>query len=153
MTSAIGKHAPRGYTLLELVVTLALLAGLTLTFPLARDRLQPQYRLDLLATRLTSDLRGLRAQAERSGHTTVFRALPDQHGYRLDSRARTVHWPADIRLSSPRNHVSSALQADGDLHLEFYPDGSSSGADLLISRGSNALHLRVSPLSGRISRP
>lgn len=143
-TSAIGRHA-QGFTLIELIVVLAIMVGLAAAFPLARDRFDPARAVSVYASRTLNDLRALRAQAMRRQHRSSLIIDADGHGYRLvpDGTSHALPQALTLRITS-----ADALSVQADA-VTFFPDGSSSGESLVMTRAAFSVRLRVSPFTGR----
>ena len=139
----------RGFTLLELMVAFAVAALALAVVPSAVERLfdGTQYRAtvrDLMAT-----LRSARHAAMSSGETTVFRIDLNAYRYGLGER---LDGTLPEGLSVSLEVAADALSAQGVGSIHFYPDGSSTGGSVLVTRGADAgVRLRVGWLLGRIS--
>lgn len=96
---------------------------------------------------LAAHLRDLRESAIRDHVITEFTLVPQSGSYRL----------GDVELALPPTvtvtySVSEPpLIGDSPDHLVFYPDGSSTGGTLMVSRGDVVLRLDVGWMDGRIS--
>ncbi len=145
MISGTGKPHISGYTLIELLVVLAIIVGLAAAFPLARDRLDPSRSVKGYAAILESDLRALRSEARERGQPTHLVLEDDPHRYRLEPENREAILPDAIALHAQ----SDGPSAEAPKTLTFFPDGSSSGGLLKLSRTGLEIQIRVSPLTGR----
>ncbi|RYB04089.1 GspH/FimT family pseudopilin [Lichenibacterium ramalinae] len=131
-----------GFTLVELLVTMAILGGVMALVVAARPR-AATLRLDATARAIASGLRAARARAMLSGTEATFV---------LDGAARTYGPPRDPRplpadmavavavASSERDHDAGAFR--------FYPDGRCTGGSLTISLGDRAVLVTVDWLTG-----
>lgn len=149
-TSAIGElsHSRRGwgFTLIEVMVALAIMTLLAVSFPIALNRMMPARRVMVTADRLASDLRWCQGQATMSGASV--RLLLSEGGYSLQSpgtaRAVRVASSTTLRLSS---------SADADLReLIIYPDGTTSGGRFDIFDSGRTAAIDMSTLTGRSRR-
>lgn len=125
--SAIGRTEQAGFTLVEMLVVLAvtaLVAGLS--FP-ALERVQAGQQLRQSASRLEAELLQTRARAIALDETLRFAAS----------------------ASLPRDGVTG-LPPKG---LFFYRDGSSNGAMLSVSMAAGQMRLAVDPATGAVGRP
>lgn len=135
-------HAQRGFTLLEMLVVIVLISiaaglvgfGLQQGLKTARER--------QVVGQMVEALRSTRARAIVSGQTarTVFdlQAL----SFQAPDRPRQ-HWPADLQVT-----LHTAEQAGAA--VAFYPDGSSTGGNLLLTNGSRRWRIDVGWLTGSV---
>jgi general secretion pathway protein H len=132
--SAMGKAAA-GFTLLELLTALAVISLTLALAPMAFDRMAPRRQLDAQSQALASGLRDLRALAQLSG--TVQSA-------RLE---RGALW-----LGERRHALPEGIAVDGGAlaRVTFFPDGSSSGGDLLLTSAHGARQIVVRRATGRV---
>jgi general secretion pathway protein H len=138
----ISARVEGGFTLLELLVVLAIIAALATAFPLALNRFVPARRLDGAARVLVSDLRFAQAQSIATNQPVVL--LPDAHGYRLGSSV-TRKWSSSTSLQLHSADDERDLEA-----LRLFPDGSTTGARLVLRDGERLREVKVSPLTGRV---
>ncbi len=141
----------RGFTLLELLVVLAIGSLLVALVPPAFDRLREvsQYR-DTVRTMLV-DLRQARQQAQTSGQVVNFRIdLPGRRFGIEGSPWRELPAALEIRATiGTRGVPEHAEQAN----IAFLPDGGSSGGTIELVRPSGGgVRLRVDWLFGQISQ-
>lgn len=155
-TSATGSSPPRtppsgrewrGFTLVEVMVALAIMVLLAASLPLVIQRATPTRRVAAASERLITDVQLLRARATASGRTAHVASLPG--GYRLSSDAgnKDVRLPGSMRLR---------LSAQGEertmSEVALYPDGTSSGARFeLVDSGRRAV-VELSMMTGRVRR-
>jgi general secretion pathway protein H len=137
-----------GFTLLELLVVLAIIASLTAAFPLALNTFVPARRVDAAARELLADIRLAQARSVTTDAAVVL--MPLAHGYEL----RDLGSAQAIRSRSWRESTAVLLRAvDGSRglsELRLYPDGSSSGGQFLIKDGVRERSVTVSELTGRV---
>jgi general secretion pathway protein H len=130
----------RGFTLLELLVVLAILGVLLATVPAGLGAALPGMRLHAAAEMLVTDLQAARLQAIRGRHETAIELEPDRPGYRIAASKRELPSGSAIRLQAPDRRQSA---------LRFLPDGSSNGGVLILSRDERAYRISVDWLTGR----
>ncbi len=136
----------RGFTLLELlvVVTILALASTLVGLNLAGDR----GNLESIARTLVTDLRYVRSKAMvGNADTALVFDLEDSAYY---SRAAHIDrpLPASIRLEL----TVDMRDTDGERgRILFYPDGSSNGGKVRLSRNGRSLEITTSWLNGYVS--
>jgi general secretion pathway protein H len=139
----------QGYTLLEMIVVLALI-GLILsaTLPLSLRGTQSR-RLDEQAKLITTILKTARMEAvlknmERAVETdfrkNLVRIKDGREQLVLDSTLT-------VKMLTARNEVKGDRGA-----IRFFPNGSSTGGALILQRGARSVEIRVDWLTGKISR-
>ncbi len=123
-----------GFTLLELLVVLALIALIITALPVALRQVMPRQQLRVAEADVATQLREMQGRAARTGRTQEFR------------EESAAELPGSIKLE---------LLAAGEATLqvsaiEFHPDGSTSGGRVVLSAGERRRELQVSALTGRI---
>ena len=134
--------AQRGFTLLEMLVVIVLISlaaglvgfGLQQGLKAAREH--------QVVGQMVDALRSTRARAIVSGQTasTVF----DLQALSFKAPGRPAkHWPADLQVT-----LHTAEQAGAA--VAFYPDGSSTGGNLLLAHGSRRWRIDIGWLTGSV---
>ncbi len=146
--SAAGNSAragEAGFTLIELMAVLVvagLLGGLAMpVFAAASDAL----RLQTSARALAADLRAARGAALLSGVAVSVLLDPEARGYRLAGGGAPVTLPDGVAL-----RFTPGPLAAGPLRLDFLPDGSASGGDVVLAGPREAALVAVAPMTGAI---
>lgn len=134
-----------GFTLTELLVVLAILAmALSLTAP----RLPAQaYRVETRRTvqEVVSLVRASRLEAMRTGQESFL-------AFGAEEKSFLTSWQARVRVPSSLNVTvvsSGSLPGRG---IMFYPDGRSSGGQILISDSHAETLIEIDWLTGRYVR-
>ncbi len=140
----------RGFTLLELVVVLFIMGlGLAFVLPSVSRGLEG-LSLTAAAREAAAVYRGAREDAVARQEIKLVLLAPegDRLAMRWDHRERLL--PQGVRVGVVR--PETLRNAEGIIALEFYPDGSSSGGELLIEGASGRLPLwvRVDAVTGRV---
>ncbi|MHA6574670.1 GspH/FimT family pseudopilin [Pseudomonas yamanorum] len=132
----------RGFTLLEMLVVIVLISiaaglvgfGLQQGLRVAKERQAVGQMVDAL--------RSTRARAIVSG--TSARTVFDLAQLSFQAPGRPLrHWPADLQVT-----LHTAEQAGAA--VEFYPDGSSTGGNLLLANGSRRWRIDIGWLTGSV---
>ncbi|QHF45798.1 general secretion pathway protein GspH [Pseudomonas sp. S35] len=135
-------NAQRGFTLLEMLVVIVLIsiaAGLV-GFGLQQGLRAAKERQAV--GQIVEALRSTRARAIVSGTTesTVF----DLRNLSVQAPGRPKkHWPAELQVT-----LHTAEQAGSA--VDFYPDGSSTGGNLLLANGSRRWRIDIGWLTGSV---
>jgi len=146
-TSVTGARHSAGFTLLELMVALtivALIAGLTM--PLAGRMLDGmRYREGVRDVRTLLDTARYRAVSE--GRAIDVNIYPGERRLRLDGVADiTLH--EQLRLETTTAREVNAR--DGAAVIRYFPDGGATGGEVVVQRGNGSgSRLRVDWLLGR----
>jgi general secretion pathway protein H len=146
--SAIGSEPitrEAGFSLLEVVAALAIVAFAARLVAVNISKAPGPATVAAVAALLATEARAARANAIRRGTDTTFdvTASADRAARRAELRigrdiALEATVAADVDPSRSRPMV------------RFFPDGSSTGGTIRLSRGATAMELRINWLSGRV---
>jgi general secretion pathway protein H len=146
--SAPTRLTPSGLTLIETMVALAVMAFiLTLALPTISGR-QGRSELRTTATAIGTALRAVRSRAVARNHEEVFLVDTERVRYRSPG-GTTVSLPPSIRLTlftTTQERLSPGIGT-----IRFYPDGSSTGGGMTLTRGDARYDILIDWLTGRIS--
>ncbi|WP_116367411.1 pilus assembly FimT family protein [Parahaliea mediterranea] len=142
------RRATSGFTLLELVVALAI-AGLlmALVVPAAgRMYTGMQYREGIREAMTV--LTAARVKAVTSGKPQDVEVRPDKRSLSFDGKTHTL--PAGVRMAV---HSARELNRQGTGIIRFYPEGGASGGgiDIESARG-DGISVKVDWLTGAVSQ-
>lgn len=136
-----GRTAPAsGFTLLEMLVVLAVLA-LVLSLILQHGPLtSPAVSVRGTAGEVAQALRTARSEAIAGGRPVVLLLDPARREYVTTGAApRVLHAPPAMAIIAPSNGIS------------FMPDGSSSGGEVALEQAGHRADIGVNWLTGRVS--
>ncbi|TVQ86573.1 MAG: type II secretion system protein GspH [Chromatiaceae bacterium] len=138
----------RGFTLVELLVVLAI-AGLmlALTPPLIGAAL-PGVELKGAARRTAAALRLTREIAIAEGRSAAWVLDLTGRRYHLDGDTRGGRLPAGIELQLTA--AEAELQSETLGGIRFFPDGSSTGGRVVLQRAGRGYQVGVNWLTGRV---
>jgi general secretion pathway protein H len=131
-----------GFTLLELLVVLAIMVLLAGAWPFAAPRLFPAQQLRNEAQSLVSALRTARMKARLSGALQAVEFLDAGDAYQIGADAHKL--PSGI-VTRVRDEDSLGVAT----RVTFYPDGSSSGGVVDLALPGRSVSIEVGKLTGR----
>jgi len=153
-----GKRACAGFTLLELLVVMALAGILMSIAPSLFSAAVPGMELRVTARELAATLRETRNRAIVRGEPLDVLVTGEPPAYRVVGGPHHG-LPATILVSvkqSPERlvHLDPAWPGnryEQDVRIRFYPDGSSSGASILLERGGLSYVVAADWLLGTVT--
>jgi general secretion pathway protein H len=138
VTSVTGK---RGFTLLELLVVLAIMVLLAGAWPFAARRLFPTQQLRNESQSLLAALRSARMIARLRGTPQTIELLQGGNGYQANSESHELPTGLIARLRS-----NDASQPTG---VRFFSDGSSSGGVIDLELSNRTVSIEIGRITGR----
>jgi general secretion pathway protein H len=140
MTRARRRGTASGFTLLEILIVLAVLA-LVLSLILRRGPLtSPALSVRGAAGQVAQALRTARSEAIAEGHPVALLLNPALRVYVTTGTApRVLHAPPSMLIVAPANGIS------------FMPDGSSSGGAIAVEQAGHRAEINVNWLTGLVS--
>jgi general secretion pathway protein H len=147
----LDRAAEAGFTLLEMIVVLAvlgLMAGLVVARGPSRS---PALDLRAAASELAQALRGARARAIATDRLVMVRMDPRAHRFAVDDAPpRTLPAALALRLVPDPEGSPEEGAADRPGGIGFAPDGSSTGGRIDLAAGARHLVLTIDWLTGRV---
>ena len=141
------KRRARGFTLVELLVVMAIAAVVMTAVPTLFSAAFPGLEMKSAARRTAATLRLARESAIRRGEETTVLVDLEQHRLTL-AGYRALSLPE--RLSLRLDAASSELIDEQRGTIRFFPDGSSTGGRLVLSHDGHGYQVGVAWLTGRI---
>lgn len=139
----------RGFTLLELLVVLAIIALLSAMVPLAFERVRESAQYRDAVRGVLSDMRQARYRALSEGREVRFRVDLAHRTYGLEGRPPTS-LPEPLRL---RTTIADIELKDQAAAIRFLPSGGATGGTIEILRpGGGGVRLTVDWLSGGVTQ-
>lgn len=141
--------AAHGFTLIEMLVVLSLMALLAIGVPWIGAGL-PGVRLRAAADDLILVLKELHGEAIRRGTTTELVLDPAARAYRISPDGAARQLPAavgEVGFKAP-----AALRSDKAARVRFFADGGASGGTILLRQGAHSQAIAVDWLTGRVRR-
>lgn len=148
-TAAAGRLRRQGFTLLELLVVLTVIALLMTAAVPMLGRSLPGAKFRASAADLRSEFQQARTTAIRENRETRVLLDADAGTYRRDDAAEAGRLPEGVRLS----FVTARQELTGDLAgaIRFYPDGTSTGGAVRLDQGGRARTIEIDWFDGRIT--
>lgn len=140
-------QARRGFTLVELLVVLAIAALAMAAVPSLFSAAMPGLEMKSAARRTLTSLRLTRELAIRQG--TDLALIVDVEERRLDvpgHRSLSLPKRLELRLEAAEREMIDEQRGA----IRFFPDGSSTGGRILISLGDSGYQVGVTWLTGRV---
>jgi general secretion pathway protein H len=137
-----------GFTLLELMVVLAIATLLLAIAPPLITSALPGVELKAAARRVTAGLRLAREEAIRSGRDATFVIDVDSRVFEVEGGYRRSSLPEDLNVKLEAAEQEMLNEHTGG--VRFYPDGSSTGGRVILALGDRGYQVGVQWLTGRI---
>lgn len=148
-----GGRPAAGYTLVELLVVLAILGLITaIALPMFTGVL-PGAELKSAARNLGADMRYARSRAIAGNREVTLSVDLVARRYAISGEARERSLPEELTIDVLT--ARSELEGGDALRprrasIRFFPDGSSTGGRVSLSRGGRTYHVGVDWLTGRV---
>lgn len=138
---------PRGFTLLELLLVLAIIAIAVLLGTGAIGRGMDGLKLRSAANGIAAQLRFTRAQALATGEPQRFTIDPAAHAWQAP---KDRHGTLPPRASVVFTGAREAQPAEGEGAIVFFADGASTGGRVRLQQGAAAWQVDVAWLTGQV---
>ena len=157
--------AAKGFTLIEMLVVLAVMALIVSLVPPLLSGGQSKAEFTAATREIQSALRETRSVAIAQGRTASFAVDARTNAYRSGGDGRIYHVPSSIRLSifaaaddpalgsetSERDGRLGTRAGDEPSSIRFFADGSSTGGGVRLVQGRRRSAIVVDWLTGRLS--
>jgi len=140
---------PRGFTLLEIMIVLALAAGAYALLAGTLGRGSSSADLKAAARTVAAGLRQAQSTAMATRRDALLTLDTEGREFRLTGEERTFKLPEtlDLQVYTAQGEVESERRAS----IRFYPDGSSTGGRVTLASGKRKFLVDVEWLTGRVS--
>ena len=137
----------RGFTLIELIATITLMALVLTTAPAAYEKIRTAMSFRAAVNDTVSALKRARVAAAIQGRAVELAVLPEQHQLRMAGE-KIVAFDPSIRIDM---HGVTSLH-DANLPVfRFYPDGSATGGSLTFTNpAGRAQRIDIDWFSGQL---
>ena len=137
-----------GFTLLELLVVLAILAFALVLVVGYRPPWSRGFEVETLAAELASQLRAVRSEAIAEDRPAALQFDLAHRRYRAGSAVpRRLPAGVSVRLLTVAGERRGAASGD----IRFNPDGSSTGGRIVLAAGKQRVAVGIDWLTGRVS--
>lgn len=148
----MGRAASRGFTFVEMIVVLAIIGLAAAVVGPAIDAGLDSREVRRATRQIAATMHYLRSEAMATGKTHRMRIKPSENRIEADDKSR---WAVLTDRALLERVDGGAISGDGTVEILFYANGSTSGADIIISsrrdRFSNRLKLHLDPLVGTVN--
>jgi general secretion pathway protein H len=145
------RAATSGFTFIEVMVVMAITAlGAALAVP-AMDAGFNSREVRRAVRQIAAAMHHCRTEAVATGRVRHLRIDPGQNAFQTDDRSR---WAVLTDRALIERAEGGYESGDGSVEILFYPNGATSGADVVVvsrrDRASNRLRLVLDPLVGAV---
>ena len=138
----------RGFTLLELLVVLALATLLIALVPPLMSAALPGVELKSSARKVAAGLRLAREEAIRHGRDVAMIIDLEDRSYQVEGPFRRVALPKGVELSLVV--AENEMGNDQRGAIRFFPDGGSTGGRVTLARNGSGWQIGAQWLTGRV---
>ena len=143
------KSTGRGFTLLELLVALAILGlSLTLVPPIMGNAIE-RSRLKSATRQIAAGLKYSRSKAIVSQQEVAFTLDVEKKTYTVQDRKKQLSLPEKAKLKLITAKSEQLSEAKG--MIRFFPDGSSTGGQVALNDAALEYRVDVNWLTGKVS--
>ncbi|WP_036138113.1 GspH/FimT family pseudopilin [Luteibacter sp. 9135] len=137
----------RGFTLFEMLAVILLIgiAAAAVSIPVTQGLASA--RVNAASGELAAALRWTRAQSIVKGESLALEVDTSAATYHAPGKP-VVHLPRDMRVAITSAREDQANATTG--RIRFFPDGSSTGGRITLTRGEREWHVNVAWLTGAI---
>jgi general secretion pathway protein H len=146
--AAAWGEGQRGFTLVELLAVLAILAVIVAALPGLVPGSRPTVELKAAARELALGLRQTRSLAIAGNRPEIFAVDVRAGRYTVGAEGSPRRLPGRLELAL--HTAADDLVDDAVGAIRFFPDGSSTGGRIALAGGGRALDVVVDWLTGRI---
>lgn len=137
-----------GFTLAETLVVLVIIGLVLALVPPLLTKGMPSLRLKNAVRDVSSGLRLARTEALRRGTQTVFELDTEARLLRVPAAGKQRELPQDIVVRVTT--VEEEIVDESTAAFRFFPDGSATGGNIMLSVGDLGFRVTVDWLTGRI---
>ncbi len=144
----MSARSQKGFTLIELLVVLVIIGALLSLAPAAFHRLVPGLEMKSAAREIEGLLREARSLAIRDNRETAVIVDTEDKLYRLEKGAQLHELDGALTVSLV---TATSEQLDETVgRIRFFPDGTSTGGRVTLSRDERKFDITVDWLTGQV---
>ena len=145
----MSARSQKGFTLIELLVVLVIMGVLLTLAPAAFHRLAPGLEMKSAARQVAGLLREARGLAIRDNREMTVIVDTQDKVYRLETEARSHELDAALTMSLVTAASEQLDETAG--RIRFFPDGTSTGGRVTLSRDDRKFDITVDWLTGLVA--
>jgi len=138
-----------GFTLLELLVVLGIIGLMLALLPPFLPKTLDGQKVKAAARELATGLRGARSQAIATQRDVALELDVGAKRFTVGERTRMLDLPRDTQIKL--RTASTEQQTSSIGAIRFFPDGSTTGGEITLTRGARAYAIQVTWLTGRVT--
>ena len=142
------RTAERGFTLVEMLVVLVVIALLASFSPLLVDRLLPQYRIEAAARELADTMRRARGFAIRDNRPRYVVVDAGKRVAAIGGGQTSHRIPPEVQIDLEIASIEQVNAAAG--RIRFFPDGSSTGGRIVLTSAERSFAIVVDWFDGKV---
>ncbi len=139
------KSRDSGYTLLELLVVLAIIALVMTIVPNVYTRIFPNFETRQFVNDFVNTARSLRERAKREGIIVYLEVDTAEHTIKSSQVSFTIPGSVTLEYKGVKE-----FSDNGEQRIYFYPNGISSGGTVTIKRGAIEIDVEFSWITGAV---
>ncbi len=138
-----------GFTLLELLISLTIVAFALIVIVPNFSNSSERQKLELTANKIAATLRETRAASIRKNETFVFILDLKQRTYKniYTGSITDLSKETDVKATVALSEVDD----ESNPSIRFWPDGSSTGGEIILTEDNNSYKISVDWLTGSVS--
>jgi len=145
-----GRAAQRGFTLLEIVLVMAIIALASVLAAAAMTGGFKGMQLKASAKEIASNLRYTRTQAIATGQPQRFVLDPAKHAWQApNAHHGSIPDKVGIEFTGAREALANGAPSSQGA-IEFFPDGAATGGRIRLTAGGAAWNIDVAWLTGQV---
>ncbi len=137
----------QGFTLIELLIVLVIMVGVAGVVAPAVSKSMDSTKLNSSARELVGLLKHYRNLSIYQGKPVKLTVDSELREYRSSVSKKVYRWMEGVDVAFKSDDFS-INESD---FIEFYPDGTSSGADLIVHNDRREFHISVNWITGRVT--